>query len=133
MKFLTASLVVIFLGACGARSSDEQQLRELIDAVETAAEARDASDVLEHVARDYADAQSYDRTELQNFLRAYFLAHPKIELLVDLGELEFPVAGLARARVALTSLPAGDSVTLQVEFRREGGEWKVARADRRRD
>jgi hypothetical protein len=89
--------------------------------------------VLEHVARDYADAQSYDRTELQNFLRAYFLAHPKIELLVDLGELEFPVAGLARARVALTSLPAGDSVTLQVEFRREGGEWKVARADRRRD
>jgi hypothetical protein len=133
MKFLIVPLVVIFLGACGARSSDEQQLRELIDAVETAAEARDASDVLEHVARDYADAQSYDRTELQNFLRAYFLAHPKIELLVDLGELEFPVAGLARARVALTSLPAGDSVTLQVEFRREGGEWKVARADRRRD
>jgi hypothetical protein len=134
MKFhFTLLLATTLLTACGARSSDETQLRELIDAVETAAEARDASDVLEHVARDYSDGQGFDRTQLQNFLRGYFLVHPRVELLVAIDNLEFPVDGLGRARVGLTSLPAGDRVALQVEFRREAGEWRVSRADRIRE
>ena len=133
MKLLTLLLAVTLLGACGARSSDESQVRELIDAVETAGEARDASDVLEHVARGYSDSQGFDKTQLQNFLRGYFLAHPKIELLVGIENLEFPVEGLGRARVTLTSLPAGDRATLQVEFRREDGDWRVLRADQIRE
>ena len=48
MKFsANASLIfiaTIFLAACGAKSSDESQVRALIDSVEVAAEARDASD-----------------------------------------------------------------------------------------
>jgi hypothetical protein len=43
------------------------------------------------------------------------------------------VEGLGRARVAITSLPAGDRVTLQVELRQDGGDWRVARADRIRE
>jgi hypothetical protein len=133
MKTFTLCVALTFLAACGTRSSDEEQVRELIIAAENAAEARDASDVLEFVGADYSDAQGLDRAQLQNFLRAYFLAHPKIELLVSLQELQFPVDGLGRARLALTSLPAGDRVTLQVEFRREDGQWRVARADRVRE
>ena len=101
MKFsANASLIfvaAILLAACGAKSSDEEQVRALIDAVETAAEARDTSDVLEHVADDYADSHGFDKTQLQNFLRGYFLAHPKVELLVNIESLEFPVDGLAQA------------------------------------
>jgi len=133
MKFLTVLLATTLLGACGTNSSDESRVRELIDAVEEAAESRDASDVLEHVAADYSDAQGFDKTQLQNFLRGYFLANPKIELLVGVDEIEFPVAGLGRARVDLTSLPAGNRVTLQVEFRELDGQWRVARADRVRE
>lgn len=136
MKFVSKVslifLAAIFLAACGAKSSDEQKLRALVDAVETSAEARDASDVLEHVADNYADSNGFDKTQLRNFLRGYFLAHPRIELLVNIESLEFPVDGLAQAviSVATVELTDPDMQRLKVEFRRSGDEWQVVRADR---
>jgi len=124
-----------FLAACAAKTSDEQQIRAVLASVERAAEARDTGDVLEFVADNYSDNQGLDKSQLQNFLRGYFLSHPKIELLVNLQTLEFPAAGLARARIGVASLPLdspgpGDSVTLEVEFRKPEGSWRVVRADR---
>ena len=136
MKFsANASLIFvapILLAACGAKSSDEQQVRAVIDAVETAAEARDSSDVLEHVADNYADSSGFDKTQLKNFLRGYFLAHPKLELLVNVESLEFPVDGLAQAvvSVATVELTDPDMQRLKVEFRRRDSGWQVVRADR---
>ncbi|HYJ40895.1 MAG TPA: hypothetical protein VEW08_08905 [Steroidobacteraceae bacterium] len=136
MKFSTnVSLIfvaAILLAACGAKSSDEEQVRALISAVETAAEARDASDVLEHVADSYADSNGFDKTQLQNFLRGYFLAHPRIEVLVNIESLEFPVDGLAQAVISLATveLTDPDMQRLKVEFRRSGSAWQVVRADR---
>ena len=136
MKFsANASLIfvaTILLAACGAKSSDEEQVRAVIDAVETAAEARDASDVLEHVADNYADSSGFDKTQLQNFLRGYFLAHPKLELLVNVESLEFPVDGLAQAVVSIATveLTDPDMQRLKVEFRRRDSGWQVVRADR---
>ena len=131
MKFLTALIASGLLFGCTARSSDEELVRALIDNMETAAEARDASDVLDLVADDYEDAQGFDRAQLRNFLRGYFLAHPKIELLVNIENLEFPADGLAQAEITVTSLALNDPdhARLKVEFRREGGDWKVRRAD----
>ena len=130
--FIVAILTTVLLAACGAKSSDEEQVRAVIDSVEEAAEARDASDVLEYVADDYADSNGLDKTQLQNFLRGYFLAHPQLELLVNIESLEFPVDGLAQAVVSVRSLELGvpDAQRLKVEFRRAGGEWRVVRADR---
>ena len=133
MKFVSLCVAVIFLAACGSRSSDEEQVRALLDAAEAAAEARDTRDVLEVIASDYSDSQGFDRAQLQGFLRAYFLANPHVEILLTVQDLEFPVEGLGRARVGITSLPAGDRATLQVEFRKEGARWLVSRADRVRN
>lgn len=135
MKFSLALALVLSLTlfGCGARSTDEEQVRALIDGAEAAAEARDASDVMAFVADDYSDAQGLDRAAVQNFLRGYFLANPRVELLVNVRELEFPVEGLAHATLGVASLPAGDRATLRVEFRKQGGTWRVARADRVRD
>ena len=136
MKFSSsASLIFVaafLLAACGAKSSDEEQVRALISAVETAAEARDTSDVLEHVADTYADSAGLDKAQLQNFLRGYFLAHPKVSLLVNVESLEFPVDGLAQAVISLATVEFTDPdmQRLKVEFRRSGGEWQVVRADR---
>ena len=125
-------IAAILLAACGAKSSDEEQVRALIDSMEVAAEARDASDVLEYVADDYADSSGLDKPQLQNFLRGYFLAHPKLELVVKIESLEFPVDGLAQAVVSVATVELGDPdlQRLKVEFRRTGGQWRVARADR---
>lgn len=133
MKFVALSLAVFLLFACGSRSSDESQVRALIANAENAAEARDTSDVLDVIAADYTDSQGFDRAQLRNFLRVYFLANPRIELLARVQDLQFPVDGLARARIDLTVLPAGDRVTLDVEFRRQENRWLVARADRLRE
>lgn len=133
MKFLSLCVAVILLAACASRSSDEEQVRALLDAAETAAEARDTSDVLAVIASDYSDSQGFDRAQLQGFLRGYFLANPRVEILLTVQDLEFPVEGLGRARVGIASLPAGDRATLQVEFRKEGGSWLVSRADRVRE
>jgi len=125
-------LATIFLAACGAKTSDEQQVRALIDEVETAAEARDTSDVLEHVAETYADSGGLDKTQLRDFLRGYFLTHPKLELVVNIESLEFPVDGLAQAVISVTTVELTDPnrQQLKVEFRRSEGAWQVARADR---
>lgn len=133
MKFLLPLMLLASLVACSSRSSDEEQVRELIDAVEAAAEARDASDVLAFVADDYADAGGYDKSGLRDFLRAYFLMHPKLELLVNISRLEFPADGLAQAEVTVTTVELSDPdrVTLDVEFRRIDGEWRVVRTERR--
>lgn len=127
-------IAALLLAACSAKSSDEEQVRALIDRVEAAAEARDASDVLEHVAGDYADSNGFDKAQLQNFLRGYFLAHPRLELVVNIESLEFPVDGLAQVvvRVATVELADPDVQRLKVELRRADGEWRVARADRAR-
>ena len=132
MKFLTGFCVVIFLCGCSARTSDEEKVRAAITSMENAAEARDTSDVLAWVAEDYADSQGLSRAELANFLRGYFLAHPKIELMVSVENLQFPADGLAQAQISVTRLGLGDAdrATFKVEFRRSGDEWRVSRADR---
>ena len=132
MKFFHALLTASLLAGCGAKTSDEEQVRTLVNDVEAAAEARDASDVLTHVADNYTDSAGLDKTQLQNYLRGYFLAHPRLELLVTVESLEFPVDGLAQAliSVATVELTDPDLQRLKVEFRREGGSWKVMRADR---
>ncbi len=132
MKLLTLLAATLLLVSCGARSSDEEQVRDVVAKMETAAEARDASDVMEHVVADYSDAQGFDRAQLTNFLRGYFLAHPKLELIVDFGTLEFPADGIAQAEISVTSLSPGstDSERFKVEFRRNDGAWQLVRADR---
>jgi len=134
MKFLSVLITASLLAACAAKTSDEEKVRALVASVEEAAEARDTSDVLALVAPDYSDRQGLDKSQLQNFLRGYFLSHPKMELLVNIESLEFPADGLARARIGVASVAldrlGGDSVTLDVELRRPKGDWLVTRADR---
>ena len=131
MKLLTAFAFVILLTACGARSSDAEKVRALIASAEIAAEKRDTSDVLEFVEDGYEDANGFDKTQLRNFLRAWFLAHPKVELLVNIEKLEFPADGLAQAEISVTNLTLdAERVRLKLEFRSHDGAWRVARADR---
>jgi hypothetical protein len=134
MKFFTVLITVLALSACSPGTSDEQQVRDAIAGMETAAEARDASDVLAFVADDYDDAQGFDKSQLRNFLRGYFLAHPELELVVNISRLEFPAEGLAQAELSVTTVELNDPdhATFKVEFRRVDGDWRLGRADRLR-
>ena len=132
MKFAAVFFSVTLLAGCGAKSSEEEQVRELFASAEKAAEARDSSDVLELVAADFSDGRGLDKTQLGHFLRGYFLAHPQLELLVNVESLEFPADGLAEAVVTVATVDIGnpDLERLKIELRRPDGEWLVVRADR---
>jgi hypothetical protein len=138
MKFSSVLILSLALVACSSATSDEEQVRELLASAEQAAEERDVGDVLELVDAQYADAQGNTRDSLALFLRGYFAAHPKLELVVSVDDLQFPVDGLARARVKVHGLELdrfnfGEAVQLTIELRRAGGEWRVVRADRVRE
>jgi hypothetical protein len=136
MKFSTITSLIFVaafaLAACGEKSSDESEVRALIHTVEEAAEARDTSEVLEHVADGYVDSAGSDKSQLQNLLRGYFLAHPKLELVVNIETLEFPVDGLAQAVISVATVEVTDPdlTRLKVELRRADGGWQVTRAER---
>lgn len=133
MKSLAVLILASSLAACGARTSDEEQVRELIATLEKAAEARDTSDLLEHVAADYSDKDGNDKAQLATWLRGYFLLNPTVDAQIDVDSLERPVDGLVQAQLGVTVMPAGDYTALDVEFRRRDGDWLVVRADRVRD
>lgn len=139
MKFSPALILssALFV-ACSSTTGDEQQVRALFTSAQAAAEARDVGDVLDFVGDDYADAQGNSRDSLRLFLRGYFAAHPRLALVTRIDDLQFPVAGYARARVTVRGLELdrfdpGRAVTLDVELRRAADEWRIVRADRVRE
>ncbi len=131
MRFIALLIIAALMTACARPSSDEDQLRKLIDTAKTSAQARDASALLAFVGADYQDSNGFDKTRLQNFLRGYFFTHPKADFLVTLGEFEFPQEGLARVEVSLVRLELSnpERVHLSVEFRSQDSRWRVSRAE----
>jgi hypothetical protein len=138
---LAGCAICVALVATCTSSSDEQRVRAVIFAAEQAAEARDTSDAMTLVADDYFDGQGFDKEQLRNFLRAYFLTHPKIELFVRVGAIEFPAHDLARVRVEMTMVGtrgveersesiAGENEALRAELQLLDSEWRVTRVDR---
>ena len=133
--------VLLLLAGCG-RESDEERIRAVVRAAEQAVEERDTSDAMQLVSDDYADSQGFDKAQLQSYLRAYFLTHPKIELLVHTGDVEIETATRARARIEVAMVGArsnanGDSASftadmqaLNVDFRLQDSQWRVTRVDR---
>jgi len=124
------------LTACGDADSPEQQVRQVIDRMEVAAEARDVSELVEHLSSEYRDANGMSPDEAARYARGYFIANQSIHLLTRVEEIEFPLADEARARVLVGMVGrdadaagqwdlAADLYEFKVSLRQEDGEWKV--------
>lgn len=131
---------VIALAGCADRQTPDQQVRVVLEAVETAAEARDLSGVLEHVSGEFRDGQGAGREELRQAVAAYLLTHPSVHLVTRVTSIEFPYRDLARVRMDVGSIAresdggaslgiAADAKEVALELRLEGDEWKVTRAE----
>jgi len=140
-RIAIASLWIVLLVAACSSSSDEEQVRAVIDAAEVAAESRDTSEVMDLVADDYRDAQGLDKSQLTQYLRGYFLVRPKIEIVTRIGAIEFETANRAKVQVDIamggTQLRVGESSSLtgelealNVELQRRDSKWVVTRVDR---
>ena len=138
---LVVVLAAILLTACGARESPEAQVRAVIAAGESAAEARDLSGLMDLVSGGYGDEDGRGRAELQRYVHGYLIAHQSIHLLTRVDSIEFPYRDMARVRLTLGSVGrdataetsfelAADVERLTLELQLEDGEWKLTRAHR---
>jgi hypothetical protein len=127
------------LTACDDPGSPEQQVRAVIASMETAAEARDVGDLMEHISASYRDAQGQDRAEASRYARGYFIANQSVHLLTRIESLEFPAADEARVKLQVGMAGRGgetgsggvsaDLHDFDLVLVQEGGEWKVSYAD----
>src|SRR4029450_11005474 len=83
-------VALALLTACSDPASPEQQVRAVIDSMETAAESRDVGDLMEHISANYRDARGQDRAEASRYARGYFIANQSVHLLTRIESLEFP-------------------------------------------
>ena len=136
-------VVAVALASCSTEESAEQRVRAVIAHAEERAEARDVGDLAALVSADYSDARGFDKKQLTNYLRGWFVLHPSVNLLVRIESVEFPANNLARAEITVGMLGrrgtaeswdlAAELQRLEVELLDEDGEWRVIRADRRRE
>src|SRR5687768_3119225 len=129
--------VLLTLTACGDADSPEQQVRAVIDKMEVAAEARDVSELVEHLSAEYRGPNGMTPGEAERYVRGYFIANQSIHLLTRVEEVEFPLPDEARARVLVGMVGrdadaagkwdlAADLYEFKVTLRQEDGEWKVS-------
>lgn len=128
------------LAGCAGKGSPEDEVRAAVGAAEEAAEARDASALLDLVADDYRDSRGNGAEEIRRYLRGYLVAYQSITLLTRIDAIEMPATDLARVQATVGMVGkeaeaagawdlATDLYELDVTLAREDGEWRVTRAD----
>jgi len=112
-----------------------------VEKAESAAEARDASELRNLVADDYGDTAGRNAADVRNFLHAWLVAHPSVNLLTRIDSIELEGTELARVRVTIGMLGreaagesdwdlAADIERLDLRLARDGGDWRVISASR---
>jgi len=138
------SLVLIAALACtgcGSSGTPEDELRVLVDEVETLAESRDAGELRAMIADDYRDASGRDASDIRNFLHAWMVAHPSVNLITRIDSIQLEGTEQARVQVTVGMLGreakgesdwdlAVDVERLDVRLARDGGDWRVVGAGR---
>lgn len=138
-RILAVCVLTAALWACGSSDSPQAQIRKVIDAVETAVEARDVGDVMQFVADDFRDAQARGPQELRRYLQGYFIANQSIHLLTRIEHIDFPHPDEAEVEVTVGMVGrdadaagawdlAAELRSFEVTMRRQDGEWKVVYA-----
>ncbi len=138
----TLAAAALLLAGCGAPNSPEAEVRTVVAEAEAAAEARDASRLFDLIDPGYRDPQGNGAEELKRYLRGWLIAHQSVRLITRVDSVEFPAEGLARVRATVGMLGreaggeawdlAADVYDLDVTLARDGGEWRVTRAEWRR-
>jgi hypothetical protein len=133
--------VLVPIAAC-TRATEEDRIEKIVTTVQTAAEEKKVLSIQEHISRSYRDPRGHDYEGIKGLLAFYFFRHKTVS--VYLSGLEATVSGpdaTARFQALLTAkgidgeeasiiLPdALGAYHFEVEFRKEGTEWKIVSAN----
>jgi hypothetical protein len=145
MKSASLPTAVMAFALLGCEHRDSQsELALLVDAAQSAAQARDTGFFADHVAAAYRDARGQDREALLRLIRGYFLTHQRVHVVTrlesatlrgeDAAELVVLTGLLGTEGSSLLSGVEGELYRLELELVEEEGVWQVigARWDRDR-
>ena len=129
------TIAVLGIGGC-SRPPDETVLRETIESMRKAAEARDAGGVLDSIAADFSGRSGeVDREGLSRLLKLEFLRAESIG--VSIGSIAVEIDGdraTAKFEMTLTDrsrrlLPGGsEDYAVVTGWRRDGRHWLCVNA-----
>ena len=84
MSFMYLAL----LGGCGGpEAGPEEQVRQWVSAGQQAAETKERGDLLDLISPSYIDSRGFDRDDIGDRLRVYFLRQQSIKLLTSIEEI----------------------------------------------
>lgn len=122
------------LASCG-RSDPERELRDTIDRMAGAIEAREVGDFLDHVAEDFTrESGGFGKQDARRILAGVLLRNEKIAVSAVVSEIKIDgERATVKVRVLATGgagwLPErGQTWDFDSAWRREGGAWKVYNA-----
>jgi hypothetical protein len=135
MRYLTLSLTILFLSACGGEdaSDPEAELRAWVARGETATEEKDRGDLLDLISESYADSRGNDRDGLGDILRVYFFRQDSIALLTSIDEITFydDTAAQVLLTVGMAGTNSGalgfraDAYQFELELQKAEDEWTL--------
>jgi len=130
MRTVLICTALLALTAC-SRTPDDRRIRDDIQAMQQAAEARNPREFMTHVAADFSGNQgSVDREGLHNLMRALVLRNEKIG--VTLGPIEVNIDGNRATASLIATVTAGQGgllpehgsiYSIQSGWRRDGKDW----------
>lgn len=134
MKKLLSGLVCVFLAGCGGpQEGPEELVRAWVDAAEAYAEDKDRQGLLGMIDENYTDARGYDRRQIGDMLRFYFLRQKSVGFVTNINDVK--VMGDTAALVNLTVVMAGtnadalgvraDAYNFELELENFDDEWKL--------
>jgi len=114
MKLLTILAFIVFLTSCSdEKFSPEDEIKHYIESGKLAAESRSHSDLADLISEQYRDQKDWDKKQIKNMARAYFLTHQNIYLLTKIDSINFQnensafvVLYVAMAGTAISDLSA---------------------------
>jgi len=133
----TLTLAALVLGACGKQASEpEEELRAWVADGMEAAREKERRRLVDMIASSYADGRGYERGDIENLLRVYFLRMSNIKLLSSIEEIK--VYDETAAKILMTIGMAGtqggvmgfsaDAYRFEFELEKDADEWQLIAA-----
>ena len=133
---MSLAYLILLSGCGGPEAGPEEQLRQWVSAGQQAAESRERRDLLDLISPSYVDARGFDRDDIGDRLRVYFLRQQSIKLLTSIEEIR--LYGDSAAEIDLTVGMAGkndsvfgfsaDAYRFQLELVRDADVWLLISA-----
>jgi len=100
LRIFSIFLLCLFYAACSKDpSSPEEQVRNTLSALESAAEERSTSEFMQYISDDYLDGQGNTKQDLKRYVQALFIRNQKINIFTFVKSMDIN-SGIATVEIS---------------------------------